>query len=122
MWAAVMVFRYTTESAEGLSGTISLKSAQGGTTTVDATNRRITFRGTMANALKHSCTVQIAHTDGTFSADGSVLRFSKCRLASASVACGQLREREQDEPALTGMRREELAALFRKITTELGFA
>lgn len=76
--ADVMVFRYTTESAGGLSGTISLKSAQGATTTVDAANRRITFRGTMANALKHACTVQIAHTDGTFSADGSVLRFSKC--------------------------------------------
>ncbi|MGQ4386965.1 glycosyl hydrolase family 95 catalytic domain-containing protein [Streptomyces sp. SAS_270] len=77
--ADVMVFRYTSESARGLSGAISLTSGQeDAPTTVDAGARRIAFRGVMGNGLKHACTVQVAHTDGDFSADGSLLRFSGC--------------------------------------------
>ncbi|WP_327186958.1 glycosyl hydrolase family 95 catalytic domain-containing protein [Streptomyces sp. NBC_01334] len=77
--ADVMVFRYTSDSAEGLSGAISLTSAQDrAPTTVDAGAGRIGFSGVMGNGLKHACTVQAVHTDGDLSADGAVLRFSGC--------------------------------------------
>jgi alpha-L-fucosidase 2 len=77
--ADVMVFRYTSDSGRGLSGAISLTSGQqGAPTTVDATARRIAFRGVMGNGLKHACTVQVVHTDGDFRAEGSALRFSGC--------------------------------------------
>ncbi|MFI6369530.1 glycosyl hydrolase family 95 catalytic domain-containing protein [Streptomyces sp. NPDC050546] len=77
--ADVMVFRYTSDHARGLSGAISLTSAQDNTpTTVDARARRIAFRGVMGNGLKHACTVQAVHTDGDLRADGSMLRFSGC--------------------------------------------
>ncbi|MER5197502.1 glycosyl hydrolase family 95 catalytic domain-containing protein [Streptomyces sp. NPDC002755] len=77
--ADVMVFRYTSESAEGLSGSIALTSAQDqAPTTVDAGAGRIAFSGVMGNGLKHACTVQAVHTDGDLDADGPVLRFSGC--------------------------------------------
>ncbi|WP_105968096.1 glycosyl hydrolase family 95 catalytic domain-containing protein [Streptomyces geranii] len=77
--ADVMVFRYTAQAPEGLSGTISLTSGQeNAPTTVDAGARRIAFGGVMGNGLKHACTVQAVHTDGEFSADGATLRFSGC--------------------------------------------
>ncbi|MFI1213520.1 glycosyl hydrolase family 95 catalytic domain-containing protein [Streptomyces sp. NPDC020802] len=75
--ADVMVFRYTAEAAEGLSGAISLTSGQqSAPTTVDADARRIAFKGVMGNGLKHACTVRVVHTDGDFQADGSALRFT----------------------------------------------
>ncbi|MFE5092592.1 glycoside hydrolase N-terminal domain-containing protein [Streptomyces sp. NPDC056638] len=77
--ADVMVFRYTSDSARGLSGTISLTSGQDKTpTAVDADAGRIAFSGVMGNDLKHACTVQAVHTDGDVRADGSMLRFSGC--------------------------------------------
>ncbi|WP_406005009.1 glycoside hydrolase N-terminal domain-containing protein [Streptomyces sp. NBC_00637] len=77
--ADVMVFRYTSDRARGLSGAISLTSAQEqAPTAVDAGAGRIAFSGVMGNGLKHACTVQAVHTDGDLSADGSVLRFSGC--------------------------------------------
>ncbi|MCT9142987.1 glycosyl hydrolase family 95 catalytic domain-containing protein [Streptomyces violarus] len=77
--ADVMVFRYTSERAHGLSGAISLTSGQDNTpTTVDAGARRIAFSGVMGNGLKHACTVRALHTDGDVRADGSTLRFSGC--------------------------------------------
>jgi alpha-L-fucosidase 2 len=77
--ADVMVFRYTSDSAGGLSGTISLTSAQDqAPTTVGADARTIAFSGVMGNGLKHACTVRAVHTDGDFRADGSVLRFGNC--------------------------------------------
>ncbi|MEW2404176.1 glycoside hydrolase N-terminal domain-containing protein [Streptomyces sp. NPDC046862] len=77
--ADVMVFRYTSDSARGLSGAISLRSGQDqAPTTVDAGARRIAFSGVMGNGLKHACTVRVVHTDGDFSADGSTLRFRDC--------------------------------------------
>ena len=77
--ADVMVFRYTAERARELSGAIALTSAQDeAATTVDAAAGRITFSGVMGNGLKHACTVQAVHTDGTLRADGPVLRFSGC--------------------------------------------
>ncbi|WP_093781924.1 glycoside hydrolase N-terminal domain-containing protein [Streptomyces sp. yr375] len=77
--ADVMVFRYESDDARGLSGAISLTSAQDDApTTVDAHAGRIAFSGVMGNGLKHTCTVQAVHTDGDLRADGSVLRFSGC--------------------------------------------
>ncbi|GKQ41921.1 glycoside hydrolase N-terminal domain-containing protein [Streptomyces sp. A012304] len=77
--ADVMVFRYRSERDRGLSGAISLTSAQqGAPTTVDAAARRIAFGGVMGNGLKHACTVQVVDTDGDLRADGSMLRFSGC--------------------------------------------
>ncbi|MEW2118624.1 glycoside hydrolase N-terminal domain-containing protein [Streptomyces sp. NPDC005474] len=77
--ADVMVFRYTSESARSLSGAIALTSAQEqAPTTVDAGARRIAFSGVMGNGLGHAGAVQVVHTDGDFSADGSTLRFSDC--------------------------------------------
>ncbi|MCX4791072.1 glycoside hydrolase N-terminal domain-containing protein [Streptomyces sp. NBC_01221] len=77
--ADVMVFRYTSDSNRGLSGAISLTSGQDqAPTTVDAGARRMAFSGVMGNGLKHACAVQVVHTDGDFSTDGSVLRFTGC--------------------------------------------
>ncbi|MFF0286891.1 glycoside hydrolase N-terminal domain-containing protein [Streptomyces sp. NPDC005262] len=76
--ADVMVFRYTSDGDRGLSGAISLTSGQEAPTTVDAGARRMAFNGVMGNGLKHACAVQVVHTDGDFSTDGSVLRFSGC--------------------------------------------
>ncbi|MCX4766557.1 glycoside hydrolase N-terminal domain-containing protein [Streptomyces sp. NBC_01275] len=77
--ADVMVFRYTSDAARGLSGAISLTSGQDeAPTSVDAAAGRIAFRGVMGNGLRHTCTVQAVHTDGDLRADGSVLRFSGC--------------------------------------------
>ncbi|MEU6224509.1 glycoside hydrolase N-terminal domain-containing protein [Streptomyces sp. NPDC047042] len=77
--ADVMVFRYTSDTDKGLSGAISLTSAQqGAATAVDADARRIAFSGVMGNGLKHACTVQVVDTDGDFRADGPALRFSGC--------------------------------------------
>jgi alpha-L-fucosidase 2 len=77
--ADVMVFRYTADSERGLSGAISLRSGQAqAPTTVDAGARRTAFSGVMGNGLKHACAVQAVHTDGDFSTDGSVLRFTGC--------------------------------------------
>ncbi|MFJ9566382.1 glycosyl hydrolase family 95 catalytic domain-containing protein [Streptomyces fuscichromogenes] len=77
--ADVMVFRYTSERAQGLSGTISLTSAQDeAPTTVDAGAGRIAFHGVMGNGLQHACAVQVVYTDGTLRADGSTLAFTGC--------------------------------------------
>ncbi|MDX3452637.1 glycoside hydrolase N-terminal domain-containing protein [Streptomyces sp. ME02-8801-2C] len=77
--ADVIVFRYTSDTEKGLSGAISLTSAQqGAPTAVDADARRIAFSGVMGNGLKHACTVQVVDTDGDFRADGPALRFSGC--------------------------------------------
>jgi alpha-L-fucosidase 2 len=77
--ADVMVFRYSSDGARGLSGAISLTSGQDGApTTVDPGAGRIAFNGAMGNGLKHACTVRAVHTDGDLRADGSVLRFSGC--------------------------------------------
>lgn len=75
--ADVMVFRYTSESAGGLTGTISLTSAQDEAPTTADTGR-LAFHGVMGNGLKHACAVRVLHTDGTLSADGPALRFTDC--------------------------------------------
>ncbi|MFM9681918.1 glycosyl hydrolase family 95 catalytic domain-containing protein [Streptomyces brasiliscabiei] len=88
--ADVMVFRYTSDTRHGLSGTISLTSGQDeAPTTVHADARRIAFKGVMGNGLKHACTVQVVDADGDFGIDedgdggdraagGPTLRFRDC--------------------------------------------
>ncbi|MEH0638297.1 glycoside hydrolase N-terminal domain-containing protein [Streptomyces bottropensis] len=77
--ADVMVFRYTSDSARGLSGAIALTSGQDkAPTSVDPDTRRIAFSGVMGNGLQHACAIQVVDTDGDFDADGSTLRFSDC--------------------------------------------
>ncbi|WP_202813542.1 glycosyl hydrolase family 95 catalytic domain-containing protein [Arthrobacter sp. ERGS1:01] len=73
--ADVMVFRYETERAGGLNGSIALTSGQSGApTTANAKEASLSFSGTMANRLKHAATLRIVDTDGTVTADGSALR------------------------------------------------
>ncbi|MBZ3900322.1 glycoside hydrolase N-terminal domain-containing protein [Streptomyces griseiscabiei] len=88
--ADVMVFRYTSDTRHGLSGTISLTSGQDeAPTTVHADARRIAFKGVMGNGLRHACTVQVVDADGDFGIDedgdagdraagGPTLRFRDC--------------------------------------------
>ncbi|MET8976367.1 glycoside hydrolase N-terminal domain-containing protein [Streptomyces sp. NPDC004539] len=75
--ADVLVLRYTSERAGGLSGTISLASAQDDAPTT-AGPGRLGFSGVMGNGLKHACSVRAAHTGGSLAAEGSVLRFTGC--------------------------------------------
>lgn len=73
--ADVVVLRYSTNAATGLTGVISLSSAQANaTTSVDAGAGRIGFQGVMGNGLKHAATIRIADTDGEVSAVGATLR------------------------------------------------
>jgi alpha-L-fucosidase 2 len=77
--ADVIVLHYATDSTQGLSGSISLTSAQDGApTTVDATARETSFHGVMGNGLKHACTVKVIEADGEVLAVGSALRFRDC--------------------------------------------
>lgn len=75
--ADVIVLRYTTDAAAGLTGEISLASAQtAAPTTADGTARRVGFQGVMGNGLKHAATLRIADTDGEVTATGSTLKFT----------------------------------------------
>lgn len=74
----VMVFRYVASGTQGLSGRINLTSDQGASTSVDPNTGRLTFSGTMANALKYACGIQVIATGGQLSAVGSALAFSGC--------------------------------------------
>ncbi|WP_104089159.1 glycoside hydrolase N-terminal domain-containing protein [Arthrobacter sp. GMC3] len=78
--ADVIVMRYETDRAGGLTGTIALTSAQDTPTTADATTGSLSFAGAMANQLKHAATLRIVNTDGAISsADG------KLHVAGAST-------------------------------------
>ncbi|MDQ0574151.1 glycosyl hydrolase family 95 catalytic domain-containing protein [Agromyces albus] len=73
--ADVVVLRFTTDAATGLTGVISLASAQENSpTSVDAGAGRIGFQGVMGNGLKHAATIRIADTDGAVSTVGATLR------------------------------------------------
>lgn len=73
----VMVLRYVSSAPGGLSGTISLASAQTQSpTSADAKAGQLGFRGTMANGLKHAAMVRVAESDGSLSARDNTLQFS----------------------------------------------
>ncbi|MEV6107207.1 glycoside hydrolase N-terminal domain-containing protein [Streptomyces sp. NPDC051940] len=79
--ADVLVLRYSTDGAEGLSGALSLTSAQDGAPTTAQTSDgspRLSFAGAMGNGLKHACTVRVVAADGEVRADGAGLSFSRC--------------------------------------------
>ena len=73
----VLVLRYTTDAAAGLTGTVDVASAHGAApTTADGAARRLNFQGTLGNGLKHAATIQIVDTDGEVSAEGASLKFT----------------------------------------------
>lgn len=73
--ADVVVLRYTTDAADGLTADLTLTSAQeGAPTTADAAARSLAFAGEMANELRHAAEVRVAHTDGEVTAAGAGLR------------------------------------------------
>ncbi|MBC9824029.1 glycoside hydrolase N-terminal domain-containing protein [Terrabacter sp. MAHUQ-38] len=75
--ADVLVLRYRTDDPAGLAGILNLTAGQANSpTTADAGDRELSWHGVMGNGLKHACTVRVADTDGTVSADGALLRFS----------------------------------------------
>lgn len=74
--ADVIVMRYETDRPGGLTGAISLASAQDVPTTADAAAGTLSFGGTMANQLKHAATLRVASTDGTVTGEGAGLRVS----------------------------------------------
>lgn len=77
--ADCLVFQYRTDAAEGLTGALSLTSAQGNApTVVDADGGGLSFSGTMGNDLRHACTVRVVPTGGTLSADAETVRFEGC--------------------------------------------
>ncbi|MDQ0895080.1 glycosyl hydrolase family 95 catalytic domain-containing protein [Agromyces ramosus] len=77
--ADVMVLRYTTDSAAGLSGTISLASAQADApTVVEAGGTQLSFQGVMGNGLAHACSVRVAEADGEVTAAGNAVRVTGC--------------------------------------------
>lgn len=73
--ADVVVLRYTSDGEAGLTGTLTLTSAQeNAPTTADAGTRRIGFAGTMGNGLQHAATARIIDTDGDVTAVSGGLR------------------------------------------------
>ena len=70
----VIVLRYETDRAQGLTAGITLASAQtGAPTTADAATGSLSFSGEMANKLKFAATLAVTETDGTIGAkDGSL--------------------------------------------------
>ncbi len=72
----VMVFRCTADKAGSLTGKISLKSAQGATTTAAA--KSLSFNGEMPNKLKHAATVRVLNTGGKTRVDGDSCIFENC--------------------------------------------
>ncbi|UJP09347.1 glycoside hydrolase N-terminal domain-containing protein [Microbacterium sp. KUDC0406] len=70
----VIVLRYSTDRKGGLNADIGMSSAQEAGTAADAGKRRLSFSGTMANALSYAAVLQIARTDGKVSAAGDGLR------------------------------------------------
>lgn len=75
--ADVLVVRYRTDDPAGLTGTLNLVAGQASSpTTADAGSRELSWSGVMGNGLQHACTVRVADTDGTVTADGARLRFT----------------------------------------------
>jgi alpha-L-fucosidase 2 len=79
--ADCLLLRYRTDDPAGLSGTLSLVSAQtGAPTTVDADGGRLAFAGEMANELRFAAAVRVVPSGGTLSKDGDQVRFAGCRM------------------------------------------
>jgi alpha-L-fucosidase 2 len=77
--ADCLVLRYRTDDPAGLSGTISLASAQeGAPTTVDPDGTRLAFAGAMANDLRFACAVRVVPTGGSLARSGGEVRFDGC--------------------------------------------
>lgn len=75
----VMVFRYTTNRKDAqLSGSISLRAAQGAVTQTAGSNA-LQFSGIMPNQLKYAAKLIVQHDGGQVTANGDRLLFKHCR-------------------------------------------
>ncbi|MBZ4191422.1 glycoside hydrolase family 95 protein [Niabella sp. 3A5MI-3] len=74
----VMVFRYTAGKNGQLSGSISLKAAQGAHSV--AKNNSVQFSGIMPNQLKYAAKVTALNEGGSITAKDSSLQFKNCRV------------------------------------------
>ncbi|WP_435748304.1 glycosyl hydrolase family 95 catalytic domain-containing protein [Microbacterium sp. PMB16] len=75
--ADVIAVRFTTDRPGALTALVTMVSKQDGApTTADATRRRLSFSGTMANQLAHAAVLRVADTDGTVVAADGGLRIS----------------------------------------------
>jgi alpha-L-fucosidase 2 len=72
----VMVFKYTSEKKNTLSGKISLSSAQGSISIADKNS--LSFSGEMPNRLKHAAKVQVINDGGKNRVEGNSLHFENC--------------------------------------------
>ncbi|MGE4568453.1 MAG: glycoside hydrolase N-terminal domain-containing protein [Bacteroidales bacterium] len=79
----VMAFLYKASKKGAFSGKISLRSAQGATTTTR--NNALIFEGVMANGLKHAAKVLLLPSGGKVWAEGSVLHFEGCNQLTLLV-------------------------------------
>ncbi len=78
-----MAFLYKASKKGAFSGKISLRSAQGATTTTR--NNALIFEGVMANGLKHAAKVLLLPSGGKVWAEGSVLHFEGCNQLTLLV-------------------------------------
>ena len=75
--ADVIVLRYTTDAAAGMSAELSLTSAQeNAPTSAHGDGRGLGFASAMGNGLKHAASVRVVDADGDISASGGMLRIA----------------------------------------------
>lgn len=75
--ADVIVLRYTTDSAAGMSAELSLTSAQeNAPTSAHGDGRGLGFASAMGNGLKHAASVRVVDADGDVTASDGVLRIA----------------------------------------------
>lgn len=72
----VMVFHYTSSARQSLSGSISLKSAQGAST--QAIDDGLVFNSQMPNSLKYAAALSVMHSGGAMRIEGDSVIFEKC--------------------------------------------
>lgn len=72
----VMVFHYTSNEPNSLTGSLRLTSAHEATT--QAVNNQLTFSGKLANDLRYAAAIQVLNQGGTVSRQNDVLQFQAC--------------------------------------------
>lgn len=80
----VMVFHYTADLPGGLTGTLSLQSAHGATTTLEH-QHQLSFAGVLKNDLHHAAGVRLLHQGGSLDAQANTLRFVGCNAVTLFV-------------------------------------
>ena len=80
----VMVFRYYNTQSGGLSGKLSLHSAQGAVTSAAA--QQLVFSDTMANGLEYAAICRMINSGGSCRAEESYLSFENCDTLTLFLA------------------------------------